>query len=178
VRPTDAEASRAAPPPWAPLAWFTVLALAVTGVVLALVRPPGPLDQPDPAYQRDGLLRDGPQVAAEVAGVRFGGRPVVLLFVRRAPDEQALRRWLREVPDRADVRVVVPQGPAPDLPVEAVADERALLARAVAMPTPVDGGNPVGYAVVDSARAVRYATLDPEYLSNAFEVATMAGAVR
>jgi len=58
-----------------------------------------------------------------------------------------------------------------------VVDPRGVLAAAVGMPTPVDGGRPVGYAVVDGQRVVRYATLDPEYLSNAFEVATIVGAV-
>jgi hypothetical protein len=45
------------------------------------------------------------------------------------------------------------------------------------MPTPVDGGPPVGYAVVDPSRQVRYATLDPQYLINAFEVDVITGAV-
>ena len=52
-----------------------------------------------------------------------------------------------------------------------------LLADAVGMPTPVDGGLPVGYAVVDPSRTVRYATLDPAYLRNAFEVDVIVGAV-
>jgi hypothetical protein len=51
------------------------------------------------------------------------------------------------------------------------------LARRVGMPTPVDGGLPVGYAVVDPSRTVRYATLDPEYARNAFEVDVITGAV-
>lgn len=175
---THEGAPRSAPAAWLPLAWFAVLALVVTGVVLALVRPPGPLDQPDPAHQRDGLLRDGPRLAAELAGVRFGDRPVVLLFVRQVPADTALRRWAQQVPDRATVRLVLARGPVPRLRVEAVVDAQRRLERAAGMPTPVDGGPAVGYAVVDSARVVRYATLDPEYVSNAFEVATMAGAVR
>ncbi len=52
------------------------------------------------------------------------------------------------------------------------------LAELVGMPTPVDGGRPVGYAVVDPRRQVRYATLDPQYLINAFEVDVITGAVR
>jgi hypothetical protein len=35
----------------------------------------------------------------------------------------------------------------------------------------------VGYAVVDADRVVRYATLDPDYLTNAFEGTTIVGAV-
>ena len=45
------------------------------------------------------------------------------------------------------------------------------------MPTPVDGMQPVGYAVVDASRTVRYPTLDPEYETDAFEVDVMTGAV-
>lgn len=161
----------------APLVWFAVLALAVVTVVLALVRPPGPLDQPDPARQRDGVLRDGPRLPERVVALRQG-RPTVLLFVRRAPAPDALARWTAALPSGVDVRLVVDRPGAEDLPVPAVVDPQGRLARAVGMPVPVDGGPPVGYAVVDARRVVRYTTLDPEYLKNAFEVATMAGAVR
>jgi hypothetical protein len=46
------------------------------------------------------------------------------------------------------------------------------------MPRPVDGGRPIGYAVVDADRTVRYAPLDPHWFNNAFEAATIAGAVQ
>lgn len=167
-------------PSWAPLAWFASLAAALTVVVVWLVQSPGPLDQPDPAYQRDGLLLDGPAVPEELAGVEFGGRPVVLLFDRGLPDEAALGEWLAAVPDRADVRLVLPK-PAPrllDLPrLKVVVDPNGRLADAVDLPTPVDRGSGVGYAVVDSNRHVRYSTLDPVYRTNAFEVATIVGSV-
>lgn len=168
-------------PRWAPWAWFVVLAAVLTVVVVLLVRPPGPLDQPDPAYQRDGLLLDGPTVAPQVAGVDFGERPVVLLFDRELPDPAALEQWVAQVPADAEVRIVVP-GPvdragagAAGPPV--VADPDGRLAAAVDLPTPVDGGPGVGYAVVDSDRQVRYSTLDPVYLENAFEIATVVGSV-
>ena len=51
------------------------------------------------------------------------------------------------------------------------------LARLVGMATPVDGKRPVGYAVIDASRTVRYATLDPVYEVNAFEVDVITGAV-
>ena len=163
---------------WAPLAWFVVLSTALTAVVVGLVRPPGPLDSADPADQRDGLLLDGPRLEDRIAGVDFGSRPVVLLFVRQLPAPSALRSWAQALPEGADVRVVLPQHVAPALPLPAVVDRRGRLAEAVGMPTPVDGGRPVGYAVVDSDRVLRYATLDPDYLRNAFEVATIVGAIR
>ncbi len=165
-------------PVWAPLVWFAGLAGVLTFVIVALVRPPGPLDDPDPAHQRDGLLLDGPVVAPQVAGVTFGDRPVVLLFERQVPNADELAQWSSQVAERADTVLVVPEPTAADSGVRTVVDPAGELATAVGMPEPVDGGRPIGYAVVDSERVVRYATLDPEYLGNAFEVATITGAVR
>jgi hypothetical protein len=164
-------------PGWAPLAWLALLAAVLTFVVVALVRPPGPLDDPDPAYQRDGLLLSGPVVPEQVVGVSFGGRPVVLLFVREPPQAAELAQWTAAVPAPAVVRVVLPAPTAEQLPAPTVVDPLNRLASVVQMPEPVDGGRPVGYAVVDSERVVRYATLDPDYLKNAFEITTIAGAV-
>jgi hypothetical protein len=164
-------------PAWAPLAWFAALAAVLTVVVVLLVRPPGPLDQPDPAYQRDGLLLSGPVVPEQVVGVEFGAQPVVLLFVREPPPPEELAQWVSAVPERAGVTVVLPQPTPAELPGPTVVDSLDRLAEVVGMPTPVDGGRPVGYAVVDSDRVVRYATLDPAYLTNAFEVSTILGAV-
>jgi hypothetical protein len=174
----DPEPARPPLPSSAPIVWFLALAAVLTFVVVALVRPPGPLDNPNPAFQRDGLLLDGPVVDRKVAGVDFGGRPVVLLFVREPPDRGALADWASNVPDRADVQVVVPRPTLTDLGLPVVVDPLNRLAEQVGMPTPVDGGRPVGYAVVDSDRTVRYATLDPQYLRNGFEVSTIVGAVR
>jgi hypothetical protein len=159
------------------LAWFAALAAVLTFVVVALVRPPGPLDDPDVAYQRDGLLLSGPIVDDEVVGIEFGGRPVVLLFVRTPPGRESLGAWAASIPDVADAYVVLPQPTTAELPLPTVVDPLNKLADAVDMPQPVDGGRPVGYAVIDSDRVVRYATLDPDYLTNAFEIATILGAV-
>jgi hypothetical protein len=180
-RPDPARDSTHGRPPLpalAPLLWWGALAALLTFVVAALVRPPGPLDDPDVAYQRDGLLLDGPVVDEEVVGVQFGDRPVVVLFERQPPDPQDLRQWLRNVPESADVRLVVPQPITGDYPLGVVADPLNRLAEAVDMPEPVDGGRPVGYAVVDAGRVVRYATLDPEYLMNGFEITTIVKGVR
>jgi hypothetical protein len=167
-------------PGWAPLVWFASLAAVLSVVVVGLVRPPGPLDQPDPAFQREGLLLGAPAVPGEVAGVAFGGRPVVLLFDRSLRDQSALAQWVAAVPEGAVVRLVLPE-PAPRLlnssRLEIVVDPSGRLADVVNLPTPVDQGPGIGYAVVDRNRQVQYSTLDPVYLSNAFEIATIAGAV-
>ncbi len=168
--PQDAHWGRlpGAEPPlrwWMPAAVAAVVALIMALVVVLVVRPPGPLDDPDPADQRDGLLLDGPVLPPAADGVQFGGRPVVVLFERGEPAGPAFGRWKATVSDDGVVLVVK------------VGTAGQELARRVGMPTPVDGGPPVGYAVVDPSRTVRYATLDPVYVRNAFEVDVITGAV-
>lgn len=177
---TPASSTPASPPPlpvWAPLVWFVVLAASLSFVVLTLVRPPGPLDDPDPAFQRDGLVLDGPVLPRELLGIELGGRPVVLLFLREPPDPQALTRWIEALPDQAEVRIILPEPTPTELPAPLVLDPLNAVADALGMPRPLDGGRPVGYAVVDPQRQLRYATLDPAYLGNAFEVTTIVEAV-
>ncbi len=169
--PQDASWGRlpGAQPPlrwWIPAAVASLAALVLTAVVVLVVRPPGPLDDPTAADQRDGLLLDGARLPESAAGVLFGGRPVVVLFERIQPQGRAFEGWRRTVSDDG-VELVVRVGMEGDR-----------LAELVGMPTPVDGGRPVGYAVVDPRRQVRYATLDPQYLINAFEVDVITGAVR
>lgn len=185
-RPLSApEEARAIAPPvpvWSPLAWFAVLAVVLSYVVLVLVRPPGPLDQPDLAYQRDGLLRDGPRVPPQVGDVSFGGRTVVLLFLREPPRRQDVSAYAQELPASAELTVVLPSVPpsvagGTGLSAPVAADPAGELAAAVDLPTPVDGGRGIGYAVVDAERLVRYSTLDPAWRGNGFEVATISGAV-
>lgn len=168
--PQDADWGRlpGAEPPlrwWTPAAVAAVVALVLTLVVVLVVRPPGPLDDPDPADQRDGLLLDGPVLPPEAGGIGFGGRTVVVLFERDEPSGSAFEAWKATVSDDG-VELVVRTG--------ADGDE---LARLVGLPRPVDGMRPVGYAVVDASRTVRYATLDPVYEQNAFEVDVITGAV-
>ena len=168
--PQDADWGRlpGAEPPlrwWVPATVAGVAALVLTLVVVLVVRPPGPLDDPTAGDQRDGLLLDGPVLPSRVGDVAFGGRPVVVLFDREPPAGRAFEQWRATVADDG-VDLVVKVGADGDV-----------LADQVGMPTPVDGGPPIGYAVVDPARTVRYATLDPVYEQNAFEVDVITGAV-
>lgn len=153
---------------WLPALLFAATAVVLSLVVALVVRDPGPRDDPDPASQRDGLLLSGPTVPERVAGIEFGGHPVVVLFERQRPAGPRFNAWRTQVTDD-DVELVV---------ALAGSEQARALAAAVAIPTPTDGGPPVGYAVVDPARAVRYSTLDPAYLDNAFEVDVITGAVQ
>lgn len=163
--------------PAIPLLWLAALLPLLTFLVVALVRPSGPLDQADVAQQRDGLVDDGPVVPPEVAGVDFGEGLVVLLFERQAPDPGVLGDWRAQLSAEYDVRLVLPSAAGQPMPVPVVVDGRGALAEAVDLPVPNDGGRGIGYAVVDEGRVVRYSTLDPSWPENAFEVATIAGSV-
>lgn len=153
--------------PAAPVLAAGLLAALLTFVVVALVGPPGPRDQQSLSLQRDGLLLSGPQVPEQVGPVRFGEQVRVLLFVRNPTSPSELDAWSRQLPGDVALTVVRPADP-----------QAARLAEVVDLPEPNDGGPPAGYAVVDPDRQVRYSTLDPAWRRNAFEVATIAGAVR
>lgn len=161
-----------------PLLFAAVSGAALTAVVLLLVRTPGPLDEGSFADQRNGLLDQRAIVDRNVDGVNFGGHVVVLLFVRRAPSLSDVQVWAKGLSERVTVRVVV-QDPSSEMRTDGTltVDRRRQLAQAVRLPRPNDGGPGVGYAVVDADRIVRYATLDPSWRGNGFEVATIASAV-
>jgi hypothetical protein len=164
--------------PRTPLLFAAVSGVLLSAVVLLLVRTPGPLDENTFANQRNGLLARGAVVERTVDGVRFGDTVVVLLFVRRAPSQSDVHVWARDLPGDVTVRVVV-QRPDSDSRTggNLVLDRLGHLAAAVGLPRPNDGGPGVGYAVVDAGRTVRYATLDPSWRGNGFEVATIVGAL-
>jgi hypothetical protein len=168
--------------PAAPLLFAAASGTVLTAVVLLLVRTPGPQDEHTFADQRNGLIANGPHVPARVGGIAFGDRPVVLLFLRGAASAAAVQTWQEDLPGRVRVFVVL-QRPGVDPPPElagspTVIDAQRVLGDVVHLPRARDGGPGVGYAVVDSGRVVRYATLDPRWSTNGFEVATIAKAVR
>ena len=152
---------------WLPMAAFGVAAVLITLVILLVVRAPGPLDDPNPANQRSGLLITGPRLSTDVRDARLGNGPIVVLFERDTPSGRSYAAWRDTVSDDGVDLVVV---------VEGSPGARALAATE-GIPTPVDGGFPIGYAVIDAARVVRYSTLDPMYELNAFEVDVITGAV-
>lgn len=184
-----------------------LVCLALVVAVLLGSRGPGPLDQVDPANQRNGLLLAGPTLEPTpqpplpglVPGQGSDARPTVLLFVRDAPRGDVLSRWRDMLPTDTHLVLVLQEpdtGIDSDQPSDSVAqsvedvaaaaaaagadtvtDPDGRLAEAVRLPEPQDGGPGVGYAVVDADGVVRYSTLDPAWYDNAFEVDTIVGAV-
>ena len=151
------------------------------GLLLALARAAeGPLDDPDPAWQRPGFLDAGALPVPAPPGLPALGRPTVVFF-ERANDLGQLCRALgrSSVPEEAATAVVV----ADRAPVGCgaagalVGDPDGAVADAYGMRRPRGGGAPVGYAVVDAAGAIRYRTLDPQVADQLDEVVTIVGAL-
>jgi len=144
------------------------------GLVLTMASARGPLDDPDPARQRSGFVDDGGMTAPGVAaGVPAPGRRAVVFFVRPGQIGPLCRALpASSLGAKASLAVVV-SSPA-DCPGQAtlVVDEGGL-ARRFGMPTPVDGGPPVGYSLIDSSGRIRYRTLDPRGAGGLDEVATV-----
>ena len=158
------------PPPlrWrAPAVAFAVAAVVLSVLVIAFGTNNGPLDDPNQAFQRDGGLHNGPLLPDRIGDVAFGASTVVVLFVRRQPPGPAFAQWRGGV-TRKGARLVVAVAGGPST---------AALRDAVGMRTPNDGGQPVGYAIVDRTRRVRYASLDPAYLDHASEVELLTAAL-
>lgn len=170
--------------------WLTVA--VGLGLLLGIARSTeGPLDDPDPAWQRPGFLDAGelpvpaPRLAPDVPAP---GRPTVVFF-ERAGRLASLCSSLASAPLRQGVAtaVVVAGGPS-HWPVEQqpadecgdirmVSDPASALADAYGMRRPRGGGPAVGYAIVDGAGAIRYRTLDPSVGAGLDEVATMVSAL-
>ena len=139
------------------------------------------LDDPDPAYQRPGFLDAGDlPVPAPAVNARLPrmGRPAVVFFVAPGDaDDLCVSLAETALGDVADLAVVVPSVNPPDCSEAAsTADEGGELADGYRLRTPRGGGVPVGYAVVDAQRRIRYATLDPAVVDRLDEVRTVLDA--
>lgn len=158
-------------------------ALLLAGLLVLSAQARGPLDDPDPARQRPGLLDLGalpspaPRVPAEVPAP---GRPALVLFER--PDRLAqlcdpLGRH-RFADGTVVVIVVAGSGGACAPGIAVVTDVTGALAAGFGLDRPLDGGTPVGYALVDGNGDVRYRTLDPSVAAHLNEIDTIRRAVR
>lgn len=181
VRRSPSDSAQAGPlPAWVPPLFWLASSVVLVAVVLAVVPRPGPLDDPDSARQRPGVLT-APSDARRVGklslpGDSIGRRPVMIFFDRRPPNSEAFRRLERRLPAAIATVLVLGHGPRPAGYQAVAVDRHKRIADAVGMRTPKDGGPPVGYAIIDRQARVRYATLDPGYLRHSEEDATMAAA--
>jgi len=171
--------------------WLTVA--VGLGLLLGIARATeGPLDDPDPAWQRPGFLDAGelPVPAPRLApGIPAPGRPTVVFFERAdrlaglcsAPASAALSQEVATAVVVAGEPHRRPVGKQPahecgDIGM-VVGDPTSALADAYGLRRPRGGGPAVGYAIVDGAGAIRYRTLDPSMAAGLDEVATMVAAL-
>lgn len=141
-----------------------------------------PLNDPDPAQQRTGLLLPAGRYPAPVVDGRALTARRTLIFFTRSLERQPLFHDLADQSDlvrNADLVVVTRDGSRPIISegiTQFVTDLDGSLAEAFGLDQPIDGGAPVGYAIVDSQGYVRYRTLDPDFMHRANEIKLMLGA--
>lgn len=139
-----------------------------------------PLDDPDLALERPGFLdaHSEPFPAPPVApGLPKYGERFILFFVRQeqaGPLHDALMKRTHPFDEVAMAIAYVGRKPDhQDLVAPFLDDNTGEIASSYRMPRPRDGGQPVGYAIVDRAGYVRYQTLDPTMWTRLDEVQTM-----
>lgn len=162
------------------IAVWLVAAVASAALLVVIQLFQEPADDPDPAYQRPGVLdlatlpAPAPTVTPQLPRP---GRPAVVFFER--PDRlAALCAALPGTGLAGEAQlVVVTSGPVTECgAVPIVADPAGRIAERYGMRVPIDRGPPVGYAVVDATGSIRYRTLAPE-ISELREVSVMLGAL-
>ena len=169
------------PPTRRSLLTVWLLAAAVFGgllVIAELTR--GPLDDPDQAYQRPGILDLAvPEPAPAVTdNIPRPGRPAVVFFDR----PRMLAALCEALPATglaadADLVIVTPTAGTGCAGLPVVEDPDGSLADAYGMRSPAAGGPPVGYAVIDAQSRIRYRTLDPTVTAELSEVRTILEAL-
>lgn len=126
------------------------------------------LDDPDPARQRSGYLLPSKTYPAPkiIPGFPRPGHRLVVLF-HRSVDRQMLFHDLAMQSDldvMADVIFISQDGSRPVITNGVdllLGDAKGKIVKAYGLNTPLDGGYPVGYVIVDSDGFIRYRTLDP-----------------
>jgi hypothetical protein len=132
------------------------------------------LNDPDEAWQRTGLLLPGATYRISKLETT-SGRPAVVFFARSL-SHQYLFHDLADQSDlasMADLVVVTADGSRPTIEtgiMHFAADVDGSLAAEAGLHTPIDGGYPVGYVVIDSDGYLRFRTLDPGFGQRAWEI--------
>ncbi len=162
--------------------WLTS-AVLLGGLLALSALARGPLDDPDPARQRPGLLDLGalpspaPRVSVEVPAPGLAALVLFERMDRLAGLCEALGH--HRFAGGAVVVVVVPgPGGACASGIAVVGDPAGALAAQFGLDRTRDGGAPVGYAVVDGHGDIRYRPLDPSVATQLGEIDTILRATR
>lgn len=161
------------------LTWLVTAVALVAVLVTERARSSG-LDDADAGRQRPGLLTVAGSAPPAPPALRQALPTGGVVFFERAGRSAALCTALAGAPfrDRAAL-LTTTEAPSECAGVKIVAVPMDVsrtaedTAAAVGLPRPRDGGAPVGYAILDGAGRVRYATLDPAAADHIPEVQTM-----
>lgn len=160
-----------------------LIGVVVIGAVTLQIPKPEALADPDPSHQQggwtakpgswlSGASNSSPISADGLPEGLVGEQRFLLAFAREVPDEQTLLAH-REGLEPGVPAVVVVNGPVdgvtPPDGVTLVSDSDGRIAEGLGMRRPVDGGYPIGIAIISSAGLAEYATLDPGWTTNTFE---------
>lgn len=162
--------------------WLTVA--ICLGVLLGFAEyRRNPLNDPDQAWQRTGVLLPAHTYPAPTAGVEPRPGHRVIIFFARSLTDRYLFHDLADQADlgsAADLIVVTPDGSRPVIENgiwRFAMDTDGALARAVGLRRPIDGGPPVGYVLIDSHGYIRFRTLDPGFGQRAWEIKLLLGGI-
>jgi hypothetical protein len=140
-----------------------------------------PLHDPDQAWQRTGVLLPAQTYPSPtVGGEPRPGQRAVFFFARSLTDHHLFHDLAdqSDLSRAADLIVVTPDGSRPVIESgirHFAKDADGSLATAFGLRRPIDGGPPVGYALVDSHGYIRFRTLDLEFEQRAWEIKLLLG---
>jgi hypothetical protein len=142
-----------------------------------------PLKDPDQARQRTGVLFPPNMYPAPVVEdePRLGHR-AIFFFARSLADDHLFSDLAdqAELASAADLIVVTADGSKPliEKGIKVFkADLDTSIAKAFGLRTPIDGGPPVGYVLVDAERHIRFRTLDAGFSDRGWEIKLLLGEI-
>lgn len=162
---------------------FLAVAL-VLGALLAFAEyRRNPLNDPDQARQRTGVLLPAhTYLCPTVEGEPRPGHRAIFFFARSLADRHLFSDLTdqSDLANAADLIVVTSDGSRPILQggiQRFMTDADGSLATAFGLRSPIDGGPPVGYVLVDSHGNIRFRTLDSGFRERAWEIKLLLGGI-
>ena len=150
------------------LTWIGI-ALSFAGLLAWAEGSRSAMDDADAAYQRTGTLLPAASLPAPPNLLGEYPRPghrLAVIFARSVNDQLVFHdlAFQSDLSVLADLVLVTEDGEPPVIENgfnAVMADPDGTIVRAFGLRTPIDGGYPVGYALVDRSGFIRHQTLDP-----------------
>ena len=142
-----------------------------------------PLNDPDQAWQRTGVLLPAQTYPSPTVGIEPRPDHRAIFFFARSLSDRHLFHDLADQSDlvsTADVIIVTPDGSRPVIENgirHFAMDADGSMAKAFGLRRPIDGGPPVGYVLVDFHGYIRFRTLDPGFGHRAWEIKLLLGGI-